>query len=350
MPLIKNPSRLLVLYFATFLGSVAVVGALCLAVNMLIDPLWYFRGNVVTGVNYAFNERMGKINRFLPQMAEYDCLLIGSSHTALLPAQRFQGHRCYNMGFSHGRVQEFLAFAKYLRNRGARLALITVNVDLYDFTDPPAAITVPDFIQEARDPRPFWLTYVTLDVLNFSYRTLRGAYPNHLIYDDQGHMHIIPKRRFYRPPRQLIASLQAPTFHAELADAFVELRRLYPEAKAIGWAPPVSAWTIARLKLDGLLPDYLEALRKIAANYDEFIDFSIPSTVTASTNNTYDGIHYTDDVNAQTVDALSSGHPGFGIDWRRNSFAEIAALYDERLATLIPSPAKIAEPASPPRP
>src|SRR6185369_3545121 len=171
MPLIKHPTRLLVLYFATFIASIAAIGALCLTVNLLIDPLWYFRGNVVTGVTYAFNERMSKINRMPPQLAGYDCLLIGSSHTALLPAPKFTGHSCYNLGFSHGRVQEFLAYAPYLRARGVKPAVITVNVDIYDFTDPPALLTVPDFIKENRDPRPFWLTYFTLDVLNFSYRT-----------------------------------------------------------------------------------------------------------------------------------------------------------------------------------
>lgn len=344
MPLIKNPSRLLVLYFSIFFGSVALIGALCLAVNIAVDPLWYFRGNVVTGVNYAFNERMGKVNRLMPRLADYDCLMIGSSHTALLPAQRFEGHRCYNLGFSHGRVQEFLAYAKYLRKRGAHPALITVNVDLFDFTDLPAAITIPDFIKDDRDPRPFWLTYVTLDVLNFSYRTLRGAFPNRLIYDNDGHMHIIPKRRFYRPPHEVVASVPPPKFHGELTAAFEELRRTFPEAKAIAWAPTIAAWSIARLKLEGLLPDYLDALQTISADYDGLLDFSIPSTVTAGTDNTYDGIHYSDDVNDQIVDALSSGNPGFGVDWKRQSLQEIAALYDERLATLVPQPAKIAAP------
>jgi hypothetical protein len=343
MPLIKHPYRLMARYFALFLASVAVVGVLCLAVNLAIDPLWYFRGNVVTGINYAFNERMGKMNRLLPHLAEYDCLMIGSSHTALMPAARMQGHRCFNLGFSHGRVNEYLAYAKYLRARGVAPAVITVNVDLYDFTDPPTLLTVPDFITEKRDPRPFWATYFTLDVLHFSYRTLRGDWPNHLIYDRQGVMHIIPKKRFYRPPRELKASVNPPAFHSEIADAFVELRHMYPEAKAIGWAAPVSAWNIARHKLDGDLPAYLQALRKISAEFDSFIDFSIPSTVTARTDNTYDGIHYIDPVNDQAMDALSSGEPGFGIDWHAHSFDEIAALYDERLATLI-TPAKLAQP------
>jgi hypothetical protein len=331
MRLITHPYRLLARYFAGMLASLFVVAALCLAVNSAVDPLWYFRGNVLTGINYAFNERMGKMDRFLPHRNDYDCLMIGSSHTALLHAGRFTGHSCFNMGFSHGRVREFLAFAKYLRARGVNPAVITVNVDLYDFTDPPTTLTVPDFIQQDRDPRPFWLTYLTLDVLNFSYRTLQGDWPNHLVYDAAGDMHIIPKKRFYRPPRELKPSAHPPAFHSDLADAFIDLRRLYPDAKAIGWAPPLSAWTIARLRLDGQLPAYLGALAKISAEFDTFIDFSIPSAVTTSTNNTYDGVHYLDEVNVQTIEALRDGQPGFGVDWKRASLDEMTALYHARL-------------------
>lgn len=340
MTMIKNPLRVLYLYFGVLLGSALVIAVLCLTINVLVDPLWYFRGNVLTGVNYAFKERSAKMNRYLPRRAEYDCLMIGSSHTALLPEQNFAGHRCYNLGFSHGRVQEFLAFAKYLRERGVRPALITVNVDLYDFHDAPTAITVPEFVQREEDPPAFLLTYLTLDALNFSVRTLRGDFPNHLIYDRDGHMHIISKKHFYRPPRELAPRTPAPAFHAELVESFAELRRMYPEARAIGWAPPVSAWTIAQLKLDGQLDDYLAALRDISGMFDEFIDFSVPSAVTAVTNNTYDGIHYVDAVNEDMVAALVSGQAGFGVDWLHTPFPEIAALYEDRLATLILSPRK----------
>src|ERR1700730_73349 len=98
--------RLLRRYLAMLLGAVAVVAGACLAANALVDPLWYFAGNVVTGVNYAFNERLAKVNRLLPRLEQYDCLILGSSTSALLPERQIAGQRCFNLGFSSGVVPE----------------------------------------------------------------------------------------------------------------------------------------------------------------------------------------------------------------------------------------------------
>jgi hypothetical protein len=330
-------------YFAMLFGSASLVAILCLAVNILVDPLWYVRGNVITHVNYAFNERTAKMVRFLPRMTDYDCVLIGSSHTALLHEHQITDHRCFNLGFSHGRVGEFLPYAKYLRERGFRPSLIVINVDLYDFLDPPDALTVPSFIRSISDPPSILRTYLSLDALNFSSRTLLGSFPNHLVYDADKQMHIIPKAHAYRPPRHLIPRLKPPAFHSELAGSFIELRRAFPEARAIGWLPPISAWTIAQLKLDGSLTCYLDASQSISQGYDEFLDFSIPSEITAGTANTFDGLHYVDDVNDRVLAALMSNNADFGVDWRRVGPTDIANQYNARLDEFVFHARRISE-------
>src|ERR1700719_2386408 len=166
--------RLLRRYLAMLLGAIAVVAGACLAANALIDPLWYFDGNVVTGTNYAFNERLAKVNRLLPRLRQYDCLILGSSTAALLPEKRIPGQRCFNLGFSAGVVSELLLYAKYLRAHGFGPELLIVGVDEFDFEGPTTTPNVPEFIIAGKDPPPFWRTYVSLDVLDFSYRTLRG--------------------------------------------------------------------------------------------------------------------------------------------------------------------------------
>ena len=40
-----------------------IVGSLTL--NIAVDPLWYFKGNILQNKNYAFNEREAKTNLFL---------------------------------------------------------------------------------------------------------------------------------------------------------------------------------------------------------------------------------------------------------------------------------------------
>ena len=325
-------------YLALLAGTVVVLGGLCLAVNILVDPLWYFRGNVITGVNFPFNERLAKINRLLPRLEQFDCLILGSSTSALLPEAEIPDHRCYNMGFSAGVVSELLLYARYLRARDFSPKLLIVGVDEFNFEGPTIAPDVPDFINSGEDPPAFWRSYLSLDALDFSYRTLRFDYPHRRLFDREWRSHIIPRRRPFRAPSKLAAQTTPPEFHAERAELYIELRKIFPEARAIGFVAPTAAWTIAQLELDGRLDAYLEALHRAASAYDAFIDFSIPSEITVSTTNTFDGLHYFDEVNDRVAAALMSGQAAPGVDWIRQPVAEIAAAYRERIQRLVLGP------------
>jgi len=335
-----RPRTFLLRYLAILVGTVVVVGALCLAANILVDPLWYFRGNVITGVNFPFNERLAKINRLVPRLADYDCLILGSSTAALLPETNVTGHRCFNLGFSAGVVSESLLYARYLKARGFAPSLVIVGVDEFDFEGPSVPPDVPDFIKSGEDPPSFWHSYLSLDALDFSYRTLRFDYPHRRLFDREWRSHIIPRRRPYRAPSQLTAQANPPEFHPERAELYVELRRVFPAARVIGFVAPTAAWTIAQLKLDGRLDAYLEALRRTAPAFDGFLDFGVPSEITISTTNTFDGLHYFDAVNEAVMAALVAGHgaPAAAVDWLNQPFAEIAATYRERIDRLVLGP------------
>ncbi len=322
-------------YLALLVGTVVVLAGLCLGANMLVDPLWYFRGNVITGVNFPFNERLAKINRLLPRLAEFDCLILGSSTSALLPEARIPGHHCYNMGFSSGVVSELLLYARYLQARNFRPKLLIVGVDEFNFEGPTVAPDVPDFINTGEDPPSFWYSYLSLDALDFSYRTLRFDYPHRRLFDREWRSHIIPRHRAFRAPSRLIAQQAPPEFHAERAELYIELRRIFPDTRAIAFVAPTAAWTIAQLELDGRLDAYLEALHHAASAFDTFVDFSIPSEITVSTTNTFDGLHYFDDVNDRVAAALVAGHGAPGVDWIHEPVAEIAAAYRERIQRLV---------------
>ncbi len=329
--------RTMLRYVAILLLAGAATAGLCLMVNALVDPLWYFRGNVITGVNYAFNERLSRLNRLLPDLGSYDCLMLGSSTTALLPEQQISGHRCFNLSFSAGVVSELLLYARYLRARGHAPVLVIVGVDEFDFEGPTVPPDVPRFILDGGSPPSLWHSYLSLDALDFSLRTLRGDYPNHRVLDRDFRAHVLPRRRPYRPP--LLAPKENPgEFHPERAALYVELRRVFPEARAVGFVPPISAWTIAQLALDGRLDAYLAALGQVGQAFDVFLDFGIPSEMTASTTNTFDGIHYADAVNEHVAAALVSGDPAPGIDWHRTPPEKIAAAYAAAIERLI-SPA-----------
>jgi len=55
----KSSARLRT-YIGWLLASAFVIVAACFAVNCLIDPLWYLRGNVLTGINYPIQRAAGE--------------------------------------------------------------------------------------------------------------------------------------------------------------------------------------------------------------------------------------------------------------------------------------------------
>ena len=120
--------------------------------------------------------------------------------------------------------------------------------------------------------------------------------------------------------------------HAERAAAYVELRRQFSEARAIGYIPLESAWRIAAFSETGQLDAYLAAIAQVAAAYDEFLDFSIPSALTESKEGTYDGSHYMRAVNARVLADLMANQSDLAVDWRREDVAAITAFYHRRLA------------------
>src|SRR5258708_19522075 len=111
----KSTARLRT-YIGWLLASALLIVAACFTVNCLIDPLWYLRGNVLTEINYPFNERLSKINYFLPRMQSYDCIIFGSSRATLLPEEKIEGYHCFNMAFSDGQASEYQLYAQYLRH------------------------------------------------------------------------------------------------------------------------------------------------------------------------------------------------------------------------------------------
>ena len=123
------------------------------------------------------------------------------------------------------------------------------------------------------------------------------------------------------------------TFDARNAVLYETLTDVFPEARAIGYVPPISAWHVADLDKRGLLPGYLDALFATAQYFPVFLDFSIPSRVTMRTDTTYDGSHYLPEYNRSIGAALISGTPdGWGIDLKSLDRTTYGQRYIEALA------------------
>lgn len=85
------------------LGSVA-------GINWLIDPLWYRHGNLLTGKNFTFNERITKTNLFFrtKDQEKYDCIILGSSRVIALRSSNFTTNNCFNYALKGGEIPDFV--------------------------------------------------------------------------------------------------------------------------------------------------------------------------------------------------------------------------------------------------
>lgn len=307
--------------------AVLVLGAL--ALNLLVDPLWYGRGNRLTGRNYEFNERVSKAHLFFQDPARYDCLILGSSTSTIVHPSLLEPHRCLNLAFSAGVVGEFLAYARWLRAHGAKPSLVIIGTDFVNFdARVDAQVDVPDFVARSEAPPPRWKSYLSLDALLWSVLAVLDQSPYPKFYDEHFEVVVRPDAGTFDPEG---LRLSPRTLDPARVARFHELRGLFPEARFVGWMPPLSAWHVSELERTGALPDYLRCLHALTSVFDEVYDFAVPSDVTANTGNTYDGRHYGNEVNTRVTRRLAGNSDTFGARVDGVTLEAYRALYVEAL-------------------
>jgi hypothetical protein len=312
----SGPHRTFVILFAlvSALTCIAVI-----ALNSMVDPLWYFGGNLLTGKNYAFNERQSKLNQLLHDPERYDCLIFGSSRSTLLPADALAPYRCFNLSFSGGQVEEFIAFARYLKHKGLRPRYVVVGVDGFNFLESGRdALSIPDHVKNMQAAPSFIRSYLSLDALHLTLRTLTGDSPLPRYYDRRFDAQIKRDVPAFHPERSIegeglhradAEARRKQHFVSDNANRYAQLAAVFPNALAVSYVPPVSAWHVAEMDKNGVLPSYIDALYATASRFPVFIDFSMPSSVTWRTDNTYDGSHYGPEVNRSIARTLLAGAP-----------------------------------------
>ncbi len=325
-------SRYIPGYLAALAATVLSCAAAVFAVNATVDPMWYFGGNKLGSINYAFNERLSKTNLFLDRADNYDCVIFGDSRVTLLPEQVIEGYRCFNFAFSAGKAEEAVAYARYLKGQGFTPRLVIMGVPAAAFRDKIGGADIPDFIRSGDNPKPALLTYLSLDALSMSWRTLFGASPLDRVYTVDFECRIAPGAPVYDPAKP-IPDMMAGRFTAtERVSFYDEMRSIFPQAELVGYVPPISAWAIdAYDKADWLL-DYVTAIHTAAVKFDRFRDFGVPSTLTADTANTYDGTHYSEPANRAIAKTLLKPGEGEALDLKEMTVEEVLAIYRQRLA------------------
>jgi len=254
------------------LGSVA-------GINWLVDPLWYGQGNILTGKNFAFNERITKTNLFLrtKDQAAYDCIILGSSRVTALRKSEFTNHNCFNYALKGAEIPDFVNYAF------SAMTLLGVSPDpgsFYDQNFEPVDFKVPP-------------TY---------------------------------SPKFYPP-----AELQKCDLSS--VETFSSIREFFPNAKFVAYVPPRSAWSMINDTYGrGLMDCYLSAFHQLSQRFDVMYDFSIPSEVTQNPDNTFDGSHYSVTVNNRIAKILQGeSDDTFGVRVDQYNFDDYRAIYRQKL-------------------
>lgn len=294
------------------------------AVNATIDPLWYFGGNQLNGENRPFNEREAKINLLLQSPQDYDCIIFGSSRTTLMPADAFAPHRCFNLAFSSGQIEEFIAYADYLKHLDIHPSLIVVGVDGFNFmVDGRDPLSIPAFVVAKRAPDVVLASYLSIDTLKMSWDA-QSPKPVPRYYD-AGFNGVVHRNAPRFDPAHLdraegqqrgdAEARRSIPYAPKRAALYAKLVATFPDARFLAYVPPISAWHIDDMARRNVLGGYLDSLHATAQLFPRMIDFSIPGTQTASTGNTYDGSHYTQALNRDMGRSLlDPASPGWGID------------------------------------
>lgn len=326
-----NMSKYIPSYLATLFVTVVAVAAFVFGINFAVDPMWYWGGNKIGSINYAFNERLSKVNRFLATKDDYNCLIFGDSRVTLLPEREIEKYRCFNFAFSAGKAEEAVAYARYIRAAGFEPDLVIVGVAATAFREHIGMANIPDFIRKMGKPASPYYTYLSLDAGSMSSRTLFGSSPLDRVYDLDFGCHVAPGAPAY-DPRKPIRDLMIGKFNALHRVSFYDdMRGIFPDAELVGYVPPISAWAMRAYAEAGWLEDYVTVLHLASTKFDRFIDYGIPSDLTVDTSNTYDGTHYSEAANSAIADTLLSGGSEDSLDVKKISRADMLDLYHQRL-------------------
>jgi hypothetical protein len=320
----KNSKFSFVLYGLMTTLSLAIVGA----INWSIDPLWYSHGNILTGKNFAFNERISKTNLFLrtKDAANYDCIILGSSRVITMKVSTFNENHCFNYAMKGGETQDFVDYGRFVKEQGIDVKKVYIGVDGLNFVAGPKKKHTPFNVENIATPS-FVHAYLSIDVLTFSLMTLLGLSPDPANYYDRN----FEPADFDDPP------VYKPNFYKPLSEqqcdlskvkSFTELKQTFPNAELIGFVPPRSAWSIVNDTYGRNLTNCeLQAFYQIGQVYDEMYDFSVPSAVTKNPKHTFDGSHYSVEINDRMAKVLQGQTVTFGLKIDDYSFDEYRDLY-----------------------
>lgn len=313
------------MYLRTYLGLLPILLASTLLVNLLLDPLWYGRGNRLEAKNFPFDERLSKTIWLSKTKAKgYDCLIFGSSRATLLRESLFADSTCFNYAFSAGTADEFLKYARYAKAQGLRPKTIYLGIDASNFKQSVSTADTSSIVLT-----PMYKAYLSFDLLQFSLRYILGQDMGPRYYNSQHEFEseVVKDLPPYQPEFDVRKSDQL--CDAEKVDVYREIADEFPEAKVVGFVSPVSSWYMVNFfyHYGNVLDCYFDAVYQLSQEFESVYDFSIPSDITANPANSYNTDHYYPKIQDQVAIAIQGDVLAFGIDVDNYSEEEYRSMY-----------------------
>jgi len=315
--------------------GVLLLCLLVLSINSVVDPLWMWKGNQIhTDRNFIFNERLSKLNLFLKNASNYDCILFGTSRATTLPADQIQGARCFNMSFSGGSLPEFVAYAKYLKQRGFSPKKVILAIDSFVLRHENLGTNLPACIENQENPDGLLKSYLSLDTLGFTLRTLVDSSPLLRVYDNTFNVYIRDDASKYVPRLVSPNNPKQDHYDKKALELVKQLFLVFPEAQRLAYVPPVSIWAMQRIRKADNKQDSIKMIYAVSQIAGELYDFSLPSKLTSRTDNTFDGSHYDKTTNQLIVDVLNGKRHLDGVLISDGSFEEYRHLVKQRMESI----------------
>jgi hypothetical protein len=315
-------------YFILVLVVIVAIGCL----NLLVDPLWYKQGNMLTGVNPPWNERITKTNLFLKDPQAYDCLLLGTSRTTLFNTEFLKDDHCFNYSFSGGKIEELVNYAEYVQRKEINPHKVYIEID-------PASLnrrSRPREFAEVTNPLPAYRTYFfSLNTFWLSLRTLLGAYSYSRLYDRtfQG---VVSKHAPEYEPEFDVENEDNKGCDPQRLEFYQTLKQRFPNAQLVGYVAPTSAWRVYNTQYaNRLINCQLAGIHQLTHVFDAIYDFSLPSELTTRTDNTYDGNHYYPTVFQKIAEVLEGRRSDVGIKVNDYPLPDYQQLYANRIKAFL---------------
>jgi hypothetical protein len=218
-------------FLKIWIGSSITLVLLIFTINFLIDPLWFNNGNKFSNKNYTYNERVSKINHFLNNKDDFDCLLFGSSVSIVFDSSLIKDSSCFNFSLSGGSLQEFIAYLNYLKWYGYEPKKIFIEINFGLVKQDGDLSRLPGFIIDQVNPVHIFKAYTSISSLVFSIKNLLGLSPYQHYYDNNFVAHVRKELTYpFNPKKNDIYKSISEKPSKSIISYYKNLLEIYPEA------------------------------------------------------------------------------------------------------------------------